>query len=98
MKRDQKKIFDFYAVLCPQRKDLLLGCGSGYKIPFLWTQYMNFTLLLQNYLHFCLDEPVYNSSQYRRKSVFAEAYNPEEDDGDDTKVRVNTRGTRDKRG
>jgi len=32
------------------------------------------------------DEPVYNSSQYRRKSVFAEAYNPEEDDGDDTKV------------
>lgn len=32
------------------------------------------------------DEPVYNSSQYRRKSVFAEAYNPEDDDGDDTKV------------
>jgi len=32
------------------------------------------------------DEPVYNSCQYRRKSVFAEAYNPEEDDGDDTKV------------
>lgn len=47
---------------------------------------------------FCLDEPVYNSSQYRRKSVFAEAYNPEEDDGDDTKVRVNTKGTGDKRG
>lgn len=58
---------------------------------------MNFTLI-QNYLHFCLDEPVYNSSQYRRKSVFAEAYNPEEDDGDDTKVRVNTIGARDKRG
>ena len=37
---------------------------------------------------FSLDEPVYNSSQYRRKSVFAEAHNPEEDDGDDTKVRV----------
>ena len=52
----------------------------------------------KNYLHFCLDEPVYNSSQYRRKSVFAEAYNPEEDDGDDTKVRVNTMGERDQRG
>jgi len=32
------------------------------------------------------DEPVYNSSTSRRKSVFAEAYNPEDDDGDDTKV------------
>jgi len=32
------------------------------------------------------DEPVYTSSANRRKSVFAEAYNPEEDDGDDTKV------------
>jgi len=32
------------------------------------------------------DEPVYNASTNRRKSVFAEAYNPEEDDGDDTKV------------
>jgi len=32
------------------------------------------------------DEPVYNSANYRRKSVFAEAYNPEEDDGDDTKI------------
>ena len=52
----------------------------------------------KHYLHFCLDEPVYNSSQYRRKSVFAEAYNPEEDDGDDTKVRVNTMGERDQRG
>ena len=40
------------------------------------------------YVTLCLwlDEPVYNSSQYRRKSVFAEAYNPEDDDGDDTKV------------
>ena len=34
----------------------------------------------------CLDEPVYNNSQYRRKSVFAEAYNPEDDEGDETKV------------
>jgi len=33
-----------------------------------------------------VDEPVYNASVSRRKSVFAEAYNPEEDDGDDTKV------------
>lgn len=32
------------------------------------------------------DEPVYRPSGTRRKSVFAEAYNPEEDDGDDTKV------------
>ena len=32
------------------------------------------------------DEPVYNSAANRRKSVFAEAYNPEDDDGDDTKV------------
>lgn len=32
------------------------------------------------------DEPVYNSAGSRRKSVFAEAYNPEEDDGDDTAV------------
>jgi len=34
------------------------------------------------------DEPVptYKSSSNRRKSVFAEAYNPEDDDGDDTKV------------
>ena len=29
---------------------------------------------------------MYNSSTSRRKSVFAEAYNPEDDDGDDTKV------------
>ena len=34
----------------------------------------------------CLDEPVYNNSQYRRKSVFAEAYNPEDDEGEETKV------------
>lgn len=33
-----------------------------------------------------LDEPVYTSAQSRRKSVFAEAYNPEEDDGDETAV------------
>lgn len=33
-----------------------------------------------------LDEPVYNNSLYRRKSVFAEAYNPEEDEGEETKV------------
>jgi len=32
------------------------------------------------------DEPVYNSASSRRKSVFAEAYNPEEDDGDETAV------------
>lgn len=32
------------------------------------------------------DEPVYNNSLYRRKSVFAEAYNPEEDEGEETKV------------
>jgi len=32
------------------------------------------------------DEPVYQSAGNRRKSVFAEAYNPEEDDGDDTAV------------
>ena len=44
--------------------------------------------LIKTFIVFCLDEPVYNSCQYRRKSVFAEAYNPEEDDGDDTKVRV----------
>lgn len=32
------------------------------------------------------DEPVYNNSQYRRKSVFVEPYNPEDDEGEDTKV------------
>merc|ERR1711936_391113 len=32
------------------------------------------------------DEPVYNNSLYRRKSVFAEAYNPEDDEGEETKV------------
>merc|ERR1719385_130643 len=34
------------------------------------------------------DEPVppYKSSSDRRKSVFVEPYNPEDDDGDDTKV------------
>ena len=35
---------------------------------------------------FYLDEPVYNNSSYRRKSVFAEAYNPEDDEGEETKV------------
>ena len=39
-----------------------------------------------------LDEPVYNNSSYRRKSVFAEAYNPEDDEGDETKVCINTIG------
>ena len=39
-----------------------------------------------------LDEPVYNNSSYRRKSVFAEAYNPEDDEGDETKVSVNIIG------
>ena len=29
-----------------------------------------------------LDEPVYNAATTRRKSVFAEAYNPEDDDDD----------------
>ena len=35
-----------------------------------------------------VDEPVppYKSSSDRRKSVFVEPYNPEDDDGDDTKV------------
>lgn len=51
--------------------------------------YILFYNVKLTFIHFCLDEPVYNSCQYRRKSVFAEAYNPEEDDGDDTKVRVN---------
>lgn len=32
------------------------------------------------------DEPVYNAAVNRRKSVFAEAYNPEDDEGDDVKV------------
>jgi len=32
------------------------------------------------------DEPVYIPSGTRRKSVFAEAYNPEEDEGEDVKV------------
>ena len=43
-------------------------------------------------LSFYLDEPVYNNSSYRRKSVFAEAYNPEEDEGDETKVSINIIG------
>ena len=42
--------------------------------------------------NFCLDEPVYKNSEYRRKSVFAEAYNPEDDEGDETKVCINTIG------
>ena len=107
MKRDQKKID---ILLCPvdcvHKKGSLPGCDSetGYMVLFLDTLYEFYIIYIyikngrKNYLHFCLDEPVYNSSQYRRKSVFAEAYNPEEDDGDDTKVRVNTMGERDQRG
>ena len=41
---------------------------------------------------FYLDEPVYKNSEYRRKSVFAEAYNPEDDEGDETKVSFNIIG------
>ncbi len=39
---------------------------------------------------FYLDETVYGNAGNRRKSVFAEAYNPEEDDGVD-EVKVNIR-------
>ncbi len=38
---------------------------------------------------FCLEEPVYRY-EGRRKSVFAEAYDPEDDEGkDDVKVKTN---------
>jgi hypothetical protein len=37
----------------------------------------------------CLEEPVYRY-EGRRKSVFAEAYDPEDDEGkDDVKVKIN---------
>ena len=49
-----------------------------FESTFVWTKFDKVCIFL--------DEPVYNSANYRRKSVFAEAYNPEEDDGDDTKV------------
>ena len=51
----------------------------------LWHIYVGFFDL--KLFFSCADEPVYNSAASRRKSVFAEAYNPEEDDGDDTKVK-----------